>query len=302
MIRHELKRWIFVKKSEKRHKIFERFSFESLKKIAHLYFPCFDVLVTTNCEPERSIHPLRADIRTSFAPSPFTRATTGHSTVGLLDSRLSPAAGSGTSSAMATAAVPTQSASAPAGGGAAAFARSLASLASISSALSSSVPALAAPTENAKVQVSALWTSAKPWGEFFNGKKFVPPAALSELQERLMDNLTYFSPNYLLCFLVLSMTSVLIHPLSFLCVIVLAGLYVYMFLQNHETLKLGPVKLSQNAKKVLFAVIAFCLLYLTNAIGIIGSWALFGIFLAILHAGCRVSAKEPDFDSPVNSV
>lgn len=98
------------------------------------------------------------------------------------------------------------------------------------------------------------------------------------------------------------MASVLVHPLSFLCVIMLVGLYVYMFLQNQDTLKLGPVKLAQNAKKVLFAVIAFCLLYLTNAIGIIGSWALFGIFLSLIHAGCRVSAKEPDFDSPVNSV
>lgn len=204
---------------------------------------------------------------------------------------------------MATPASPMPSASAPpSGGGAAAFARSLASLATFSTTLSKSVPALATPTENAKVHVSALWTSAKPWGEFFNGKKFVPPASPSELQERLMDNLTYFSPNYLLCFLVLSMASVLVHPLSFLCVVLLAALYVFMFLQSRDALKVGPVVLTSNAKKVVFAVVAFCLLYLTNAIGILGSWALFGMFLSLIHAGCRVSAKEPDFDSPVNSV
>lgn len=179
---------------------------------------------------------------------------------------------------------------------------SLAKVSNVTSVISSSVPSLAPHSEAARLHVSTLWTSAKPWAEFFNGKKFVPPASPSELQERLMDNLTYFSPNYLLCFLVLSTTSVLIHPLSFLCVVLLVGLYVFMFLQHPDTLKVGPLQLSANPKMAMFAIIAFSLLYLTNAIGIIGSWALFGVFLSLLHAGCRVSAKEPDFDSPVNSV
>lgn len=117
-----------------------------------------------------------------------------------------------------------------------------------------------------------------------------------------MDNLTYFSPNYVLCFLVVSMASVLVHPLSFLCVAVLAAVYVVAFLQHPEAMQVGPVKVSKNVKTALFAVVAFGLLYVTNAIGIIGSWALFGIFLSLLHAACRVSAKEPDFESPVNAV
>lgn len=179
---------------------------------------------------------------------------------------------------------------------------SISSLTSFSTALSSSVPALAPQTENARLQVSALWTSAKPWSEFFNGKKFSPPSSASELQERLMDNLTYFSSNYILCFLVLSMASVLIHPLSFLCIVLLAGLYIYMFLQNQDVVTIGPLRLSSNMKKVVFAILSFILLYLTNAIGIIGSWALFGVIVSIIHAACRVSAKEPDFESPVNTV
>lgn len=179
---------------------------------------------------------------------------------------------------------------------------SLANVSNVTSALSSSVPALSPHSEAARLHVSSLWTSAKPWTEFFSGKKFVPPTSPSELQERLVDNLTYFSPNYLLCFLALSTMSVLIHPLSFLCVLLLVGLYVFMFLQNPDTLSVGPVKLSAKPKIAAFALIAFILLYLTNAIGIIGSWALFGVFLSLIHAGCRVSAKEPDFDSPVTSV
>lgn len=179
---------------------------------------------------------------------------------------------------------------------------SIASISKVSSTLTSSVPALGPHTENAKLHVSALWTSAKPWSEFFNSKKFVTPANVTELQERLVDNLTHFSSNYLLCFLILSTASVLVHPLSFLCIVILAALYVYMFLQHHDVLKLGPVLLNANAKKATFALIALSLLYVTNAIRIIGSWALFAIILSLIHAACRVSAKEPDFDSPVNTV
>lgn len=176
---------------------------------------------------------------------------------------------------------------------------SLSSLTSVSSALSSSVPGLAPHTENARLQVSALWTSAKPWGEFFNSKKFTPPANPAELQERLLDNLQHFSANYVLCFLIVSAASVLVHPLSFVCVVLLALLYVFLFLQNAGPVAVGPVTLSPIAKKVAFAVIAVILLYLTNAVAILGSWALFGIILSLAHAAARVSVKEPDFDSPV---
>eukprot|EP00737_Agarophyton_chilense_P002872 gb/GEZJ01003306.1/.p2 GENE.gb/GEZJ01003306.1/~~gb/GEZJ01003306.1/.p2 ORF type:complete len:209 (-),score=28.50 gb/GEZJ01003306.1/:1907-2533(-) len=179
---------------------------------------------------------------------------------------------------------------------------SLASLSQLSSALSTSVPALAPHTENAKTHFSALWTSAKPWAEFFNGKKFVPPASAAELQERLVDNLTYFSSNYLLCFLILSTASVLIHPLSFLCIVLIVALYVFLFLHNADTVRIGPLQLTANSKKIAFAALSLLLLYVTNAIGIIGSWALFGVILSLIHAACRVSAKEPDFESPVQSV
>lgn len=183
------------------------------------------------------------------------------------------------------------------------LAQSLTSLASVSSVLKSSVPSSLAPhTETARVQISALWSSAKPWGEFFNGKKFVPPGSASELQERLMDNLSYFSANYVVCFLVLSAASVLIHPMSFVCIVLLVALYVYMFLQHTDAIALGAVTLSVKAKKGVFATTGLALVYATNAVGIIGSWALFAVFVSLIHAGCRVSVKEPDFDSPVNAV
>lgn len=182
---------------------------------------------------------------------------------------------------------------------------SLKSLSSLSGVLSKtiSVPSSLMPhTQQASVQISKIWTSAKPWKEFFDTKKLHKPASLSEVQDRLMDNLTYFSSNYVLFFLVISCLSVLIHPLSFLCIMSLVALYVYMFLQHPGDVKIGPVKLQQQTKLVVYLFASCILLYLTNAIAIIGSWAVFSIILSICHAAFRVSIKEPDFESPIDSV
>ena len=179
---------------------------------------------------------------------------------------------------------------------------SVGTLESVASSVTSSVPGLSPHTDAARTQVSALWGSAKPWAEFFDRRKFVPPANATELRERLMDNLTHFSANYLISFLVVSVLSVLVHPLSFVCVVLITGLYIVLFLQNQDDARLGPVAIPTKMKKPLFAVTSVVLLYLTNAVGIVGSWALFSIILSLLHAGGRVSVKEPDFESPVDAV
>lgn len=181
--------------------------------------------------------------------------------------------------------------------------RYISSLSSAATSLSKSVPSSLTPqAENARSQATALWRSAKPWVDFLDTKKMNAPSSTSELRERLTDNLTHFSSNYVLCFLVIAVLSVLIHPLSFLCVVMLAILYVFMFLQNTDSVQIGPIRLSGNFKLAAFALVSVVSLYLTNAIGVIGSWAVFSIILSFLHAGCRASAKEPDFDSPVNPV
>lgn len=178
---------------------------------------------------------------------------------------------------------------------------SMETVTALSSVLNTSVPGLTPHTDAARNHFSALWRSAQPWTEFFNRKKFVPPTSATELRERLVDNLTHFSANYLICFFAVSIASVLVHPLSFLCVCLLLVLYVIFFLQNPEQLKVGPLSIPANAKIVVFGAITALLLYLTNAVAILGSWALFSIILSLLHAGGRVSAKEPDFESPVGA-
>ena len=155
--------------------------------------------------------------------------------------------------------------------------------------------------ETARLQLATLWTSAKPWTQFFNTKKFIPPTS-SELRQRLVENIPYFFPNYVLIFIALSMIGVLVHPLSFVALFFIIIGYVYMFLQHPKSLKVGPVVLSESIKVVVFGVLCAGMLYLTNAIAIVGSWAAFSVVVSLAHAGARVSAEDPDFDTPAEQV
>lgn len=183
---------------------------------------------------------------------------------------------------------------------------SLSTLSTLSSTLSSRFSQLkgkGAETTEAKNQILGLWTSCKPWKEFMDGKRMRTPTSGTEVQERLVDNLSYFSNNYIICFILLSSISILIHPMSFLCILLLLMLYVFLFLNQADSNEISlaglRVKGGHKVKVGLYAVIAFVLLYLSDAVGVIGSWTLFGVLLSFVHAAFRISVKEPDFECPV---
>lgn len=117
-----------------------------------------------------------------------------------------------------------------------------------------------------------------------------------------MDNLPYFFPNYLLIFAGLAALGVLVHPLSFVALALLLAGYVALFLQRPGPLRLGPLVLKENVKVAAYAGVALVLLYVTDAVGILGSWAAFSMVLSLAHAGARVSVKEPDFETPADQV
>lgn len=172
----------------------------------------------------------------------------------------------------------------------------------IGAILARAAPGLTPHADAARGQLAQIWGSARPWSEFFDRRKLTPPSSAGELRERLVDNLTHFAANYLMCFCVVSVASILIHPLSFLGVAAIGVLYVWLFLTQPDAVALGPVVVPAKFKLPVFGVVAICLLWITNAISALGSWALFGVFLSFIHAGARVSAKEPDFESPVETV
>lgn len=153
--------------------------------------------------------------------------------------------------------------------------------------------------ETLRTHATGVWASARSWSDFFNGKKFTPAEGLDELRVRLVDNLQYFTSNYVIVFVALSALGVIVHPMSFVCVLSVLALYVYMFMHNPGPLRVGPLVLSQQAKRVAFGSITALFLYVTNALSILGTWAFFSGAIALVHAGARVSVKEPDFTSDV---
>jgi hypothetical protein len=171
----------------------------------------------------------------------------------------------------------------------------------LSSALASlaSNASLAPQVDLVRGHATTIWSSARPWGDMLNAKKFVPATSFVELQERLQANLQYFASNYVLIFCGLSALGVLVHPMSFVCVLIIVALYHVCIMQNAGTFNFGPLALKPQAKKVVFAVATVFLLWLTNAVSILGTWAMFSILLSIVHAGARVSVGEADFESPV---
>ncbi len=172
----------------------------------------------------------------------------------------------------------------------------------LTAAVTRAAPSLAPSADLARSQLSAAWGSAQPWGEFLDRRKFVPPTSASDLRERLVDNLTHFGANYVLCFLFVSAASILVHPFSFLAVLSVAALYVWLFLSNPDAVRLGPLNVPPKAKFPVFGFCALTILYLSNAVSALGSWALFAVLVSFAHAAARISAKEPDFESPVDSV
>lgn len=175
-------------------------------------------------------------------------------------------------------------------------------LTSLTGVLTRAAPALGPSAETARAHLMGAMGSARPWGEFLDRRKFIPPSNAGELRERLVDNLTYYSANYVLCFLLVSTLSILIHPLSFLAVVLVGALYIWLFLTNAEHVQLGPSNVPAKAKLPVFSLLAAFILYMSNAVAALGSWALFAVLFSFAHAGARISAKEPDFESPVEPV
>ncbi|KAH8693541.1 COPII vesicles protein Yip3 [Talaromyces proteolyticus] len=74
--------------------------------------------------------------------------------------------------------------------------------------------------------MSSRFASLKPISEFFDLKRLSKPADFGEVQSRVNYNLSYFSSNYALVFVMLSIYSLLTNPvLLFVIILVTVGLY-----------------------------------------------------------------------------
>jgi hypothetical protein len=88
--------------------------------------------------------------------------------------------------------------------------------------------------------LSSRFANLRPISEFFDLKRLSKPANFSEIQTRVNYNLGYFSSNYAVVFVMLSIYSLLTNPLLlFVLVMVVGGMYGIGKLEGRD-LEVGP--------------------------------------------------------------
>lgn len=104
--------------------------------------------------------------------------------------------------------------------------------------------------------MSSRFASLKPVSEFLDIKRLSKPADFGEVQSRVNYNLSYFSSNYALVFVMLSIYSLLTNPvLLFVIILVTVGLYGIGKLEGRD-LDIGVARASTSQLYTGLLVIA----------------------------------------------
>eukprot|EP00179_Madagascaria_erythrocladioides_P010316 CAMPEP_0198308474 /NCGR_PEP_ID=MMETSP1450-20131203/1114_1 /TAXON_ID=753684 ORGANISM="Madagascaria erythrocladiodes, Strain CCMP3234" /NCGR_SAMPLE_ID=MMETSP1450 /ASSEMBLY_ACC=CAM_ASM_001115 /LENGTH=210 /DNA_ID=CAMNT_0044011145 /DNA_START=102 /DNA_END=734 /DNA_ORIENTATION=- len=159
-----------------------------------------------------------------------------------------------------------------------------------------SLGSLLPSSESARSALAAAWERSRPWSEFANTAQMATPAA-ADVKDRVVENAKYYSFNYLFIVVVVTALNVLLHPLSFLGVIIILALYMYLFVANPEPLALGGLELDHRAKTAALAIFALLTLWLTGAGAAFVSLLFMLAALAGIHMAFRKAPNEVDFDT-----
>jgi hypothetical protein len=152
--------------------------------------------------------------------------------------------------------------------------------------------------EDFRARLGDLWTRSRPWGEFFNTAAMNKPD-LSELRERVSQNLAHYAYNYATIFAVLVVLMVLVSPLSILGALAIFALYTYLFALNPEPITAfgEHLVLDSRGKSIVVLVFSLVILWLTGA-GATFSTLLFVVAtIALAHAAVRKPPGEADFET-----
>ncbi|KAF2797685.1 prenylated rab acceptor 1 [Melanomma pulvis-pyrius CBS 109.77] len=141
--------------------------------------------------------------------------------------------------------------------------------------------------------VSSRFANLRPISEFFDVKRISKPANFSEVQSRINYNLSYFSSNYAVVFVMLSIYSLLTNlTLLFVICFVVGGMYGIGKLQGND-LELGSWRATSSQLYTTILVIAIPL----------GFWASpLTTFLWLVGAtGVTVLGHAAFLDKPIES-
>jgi PRA1 family protein 1 len=112
--------------------------------------------------------------------------------------------------------------------------------------------------------LAARFANLRPISEFFDLKRLSKPASFSEVQSRVNYNLSHFSSNYAVLFVMLSIYSLLTNPmLIFLIVFVVGGMWGIGKLQGND-LDIGVIRATTAQLYTGLVVIAVPLFFIAS--------------------------------------
>jgi hypothetical protein len=140
--------------------------------------------------------------------------------------------------------------------------------------------------------LAARFANLKPISEFLDLKRLSKPANFGEVQSRVNYNLGHFSSNYAVVFAMLSIYSLLTHPLLlFVIVLVVGGMWGIGKLEGRD-LDIGVLKATSSQLYTALLIIAVPL-------GIIAS-PISALFWLIGATGITILGHASFMDKPID--
>eukprot|EP00270_Netrium_digitus_P007338 TRINITY_DN2142_c0_g1_i3.p1 TRINITY_DN2142_c0_g1~~TRINITY_DN2142_c0_g1_i3.p1 ORF type:complete len:264 (+),score=45.46 TRINITY_DN2142_c0_g1_i3:155-946(+) len=132
----------------------------------------------------------------------------------------------------------------------------------------------------------------KPWNEFFDFSLLALPSNRDELIFRVRTNLSYFHGNYLCIVLLINLLVVLKNPLDLVTLLVLAGLWVYVFIVRSQPLILFNKELSEAEKFLLLSGVTLLVIFGMTPVGFqVVSTTMAGLVVVLAHAAFRIPGQ-----------
>ena len=141
----------------------------------------------------------------------------------------------------------------------------------------------------------ARFSNLKPFSEFLDLKRLSKPSDFAEVQSRVNYNLSYFSSNYAVVFVMLSIYSLITNPvLLFVIVLVVCGMWIIGKLAGGD-LVLGTFRASPSQLYTGLACVSVPLLIYSSPITTM-LWLIGATGVSILgHASFMERPIEADF-------
>jgi PRA1 family protein 1 len=140
--------------------------------------------------------------------------------------------------------------------------------------------------------LAARFANLKPISEFLDLKRLSKPANFSEVQSRVNYNLGHFSSNYAVVFAMLSIYSLLTHPLLlFVIVLVVGGMWGIGKLEGRD-LDIGVLRATSSQLYTALLVIAVPLGFIASPIA--------ALFWLIGATGITILGHASFMDKPID--